>query len=67
MCGLLSLSLCLTTARGGAVQQGGETVAKRNIENENKENYELCQARTTGGQGRAEQSRAGAVRPSFIC
>lgn len=33
--------------------------AKRNIENENKEYYELCQARTKGGQGWAGQARSG--------
>lgn len=55
--------LCLTTARGQSESAGrkeGEGKrAKRNIENENKENYELCQARTTGGQGWAGQARSG--------
>lgn len=33
---------------------GGARRAKRNIENENKENYELCQARTE--QARSDQA-----------
>lgn len=47
---------------GGSQRVGGRRGgkrAKRNIENENKEYYELCQARTKGGQGRAGQARSG--------
>lgn len=39
--------------------EGEGNRAKRNIENENKEYYELCQARTKGGQDRAGQARSG--------